>query len=196
MLKLIKNLIFLISVISICSCNLRSKDYSNLKTFDENGHLQVVIENTKGSTSEVNFCMVEKYFLPQGHLEVAFPAHNGFIPSTHLDLNISKSAGPIDVFVVAKALEQGNVLTVRPLGVLKYKIEDTTTYNIVAVPTSAEFQLHSINGFDDFSEHFVDLRKAITEWTLNRHRAENTQLLGWYDEDEAFLIIQKYMLRS
>lgn len=196
MLRLIKRITYLFLSIFICSCHLFTTDYSALETFDEDGNLQVVIENTTGSTSEVDFCRVEKDFLPQGEIAFAFPANNGFIPSTSLDLNISKSSRPIDVFVVSKALETGNILTVKPLGVLKYKVEGTTTYKIVAVPTSTEFELYAINGFHDFSEHFVDLRKAITEWTLNKNKTQNTQLLGWYDEDEAFSVIKKHMLSS
>jgi len=196
MLKVSKLIGILLTAVLFQSCNYYTKDYSNLDAFNEHGKLQVVIENPIGSTSEVNFCSIENEFLQHGNLDKAFPANNGFIPSTHLDFNISKVAGPIDVFVVGKPIEQGHTLTVKPLGVLKYKIENILTYKIVAVPTSAELLSYPINDFGEFSEDFVDLRKQLSDWTLQKNKIENTVLLGWYDEDEAVSIIKQHMLRS
>ena len=173
-----------------CSCNPFGKDYSTLKAFDNNGNVQVVIENTKGDLNDYEYDVAEMQYVEKGVLELPHPTNNGFIPST-----LHSSDSPLDVFVLSKDLAQGETLSTKPIGVLKYKIMNNLHYKIVVVPVLAELVVDPINNFEEFSSGNLDIRKTISNWILQINTDENIQLLGWYDEEEALSIIRDNELK-
>jgi len=175
------------------SCSYLTTDVSTLKTFDENGNLQVVIENTKGDTANLAYDFTEKKYVIQGELQKPHPANKGFVPSTFINNDIIR---PLDAIVVSKPLTKGETLSVKPIAVLKYKIENTVQYNIVVVPTLAGLLLDPIKNFEEFSLNNIELRQQISDWILQQHQNKSIQFLGWYDEKEALSIIKKNQIRT
>ena len=100
------------------------------------------------------------------------------------------------VFVLSKNLAQGETLSTRPVGVLKYKIENSLHYKIVVVPVMAELIVNPIKDFEEFSSSNLDIRKTISNWILQTYNNDNIQLLGWYDEEEALTIIRENEVKA
>ena len=176
--------VFVLGLI-LCSCNPFTKDYSTLNAFDSNGHVQVVIENAKGDLNDFEYDTKEMKYTERGVLELPHPMNNGFIPST-----LHASEGPLDVFVLSKDLAQGETLSTKPVGVLKYKIGNNLHYKIVVVPVMPELIVKPIKDFEEFSSGNLKIRKTISNWILQTYNDENIQLLGWYDEEEALSVIR------
>lgn len=185
-------LIFIsILVLNLISCDYYSKDYSGLSAYDKNGNIYVVVENTKGDTRDIVYDTKAKAYHVKGQVEFPHPTNTGFIPST-----INSSQGPLDVLIYSKELEKGQTLSTKPIGILKYKLENVIQFKIVVIPIVEEFVLDPIKDFEDFSSQNLELRKQLSKWVLQSYTAGDIQLLGWYDEDEALSVIEHYRIRA
>jgi len=182
-----------ISLLIFCSsCSYLSNDYSTLQSFDEQGNLQVVIENSKGAKTNVIYDLSTHTYTEHGSLKQAHPANKGFVPSTLVSSGDNTKSYPLDVFVVGKTMTKGETVSVKPIAVLKYKIGNSLKYNIVGVPAVGELISDPIKNFEEFWMKNTELRQQISDWVLHNYEQNNIQLLGWYDEDEALSIIRAY----
>lgn len=177
------------------ACRHFSTDYSGLQTFDEKGNLQVVIENSKGATTNVVYDFKLKEYAEQGELIQPHPANKGFVASTIISSE-NNHILPLEALVISKNLNRGETISVKPIGILKYKIEHSIRYKIVGIPTVNELMLMPIKNFEEFSLNNVELRQQITDWILSKNENKPIQLLGWYDEEEALSIIKAHQVRS
>lgn len=191
-LKTIKLTLFFWLQVLVNACSYFSNDFSNLQAFDEQGNLQVVIENPKGETTNVRYDFKIKDYTEQGRLKQPHPANTGFVPSTFTITEGNTGNFPLDVFVVGKILQKGETVSVKPIAVLKYKIENVLQHKIVVVPTLKELIADPIDNFEEFSLKNVELRQQISDWILHQYENKSIQLLGWYDEEEALMIIKEY----
>ena len=66
----------------------------------------------------------------------------------------------------------------------------------MVIPIVEEFVLDPIKDFEDFSSQNLELRKQLSKWVLQSYTAGDIQLLGWYDEDEALSVIERYRIRA
>jgi len=93
------------------------KPLTDLSTFDADGHVNVIIETSKGSRNKYAYhpevgTFRFKAVLPEGSL---FPFDFGFIPST-----LGEDGDPLDILVLLDApVAMGCLLTVRLLGVIE-----------------------------------------------------------------------------
>jgi inorganic pyrophosphatase len=178
------------------ACNHLSGDFSKLPTFNEQGNLQVVIENSAGATKNLIYDFEIKGYTDKGQLKKPYPANKGFVPSTRVNTTNDNVIYPLEVFVVGKPLMKGEILSVKPIAILKFKDEDILKYNIVVVPSAKELSLNSIHDFEEFSLNYVELRQKISECILNQYENKSIELLGWYDEEEALRIIKKHQIKT
>ena len=196
MLKTTKFALFLIILVLNSSCSYFSTDYSSLQTFDEEGNLQVVIENSKGETTNVVYDFKSKDYAEQGKLKQPHPANKGFVASAFMSSEQNEGLFPLEVFVISKALNKGETVSVKPIGVLKYKLDNELKYKIVGIPTLNELVLEPIKDFEEFSLKNVELRQQISDWILHMYKSKDIQLLGWYDEEEALSIVKAHQVRT
>ena len=191
-MKITRFLLTFALIVLSSSCSYFTTDFSNLQTFDDNGNLQVVIENTKGDTSNLAYDFSKEKYVVLGDLQHPHPANKGFVPSTFNSNDIN----PLDAIVVSKPLTKGETLSVKPIAVLKYKIENIVQYDIVVVPILTNLLIDPIKNFEEFSLKNIELRQQISKWILQQHEHKNIQFLGWYDEDEALSIIKENQVRT
>lgn len=135
-----------------------ANNLEELKPFDENGELNVIIETPKGCRNKYGFDEKLKLFklsgvLPAGH---SFPYDFGFIPNTR-----GEDGDPLDVLVLMdEPAFPGCLIPTRLIGVIEAeqtecdgKVERNDRLVAVAANSHAHSDIKSIN---DLNETLVD----------------------------------------
>lgn len=171
------------------SCNSKSFDYSELDSFEGNNNLKAVIEIPVGTNDKIEFRPERNAFeidSINGQARIIkflpYPVNYGFIPSTKTS---KENSDPLDILVFAKPLKTGQVLTVRPIGIMKMMDDGEIDDKILSVPINTTYQIIDIQNFEDLSLHHPKIRDIITDWFLNYDENADIQILGWYDESKA-----------
>ncbi len=171
-------------------------DYNSLSSFDENDNLRAVIEIPVGTNDKIEYRVERNTFetdslngQPRVIEFLPYLVNYGFIPST----GISKKgyADPLDVLVYAKPLKTGQIIGVKPIGILKMLDDGEEDDKVLCVPIEKKYQIIDIKDFQDLSVNHPEIRNMISDWFLNYDKNADIQILGWLDESKALSVIRK-----
>jgi len=153
--------------------------------------VNAVIEIPRGQTNKYEYDKQLHVFRLDRNLysPVHYPGDYGFIPST-----LSDDGDPLDVLVLVDAPGfTGCLMTVRPLGMLKMVDQGREDEKILAVGTNNPI-FKDVREYKNLYphllreiEHFFSIYKEL--------EAKTTQIVGWFDADEARRIIVESQAR-
>lgn len=171
----------------LLSCSSKSIDYSSLTSFDQDNNLRAVIEIPVGTNDKIEYNPERNTFeidSLEGNPRVIdflpYPVNYGFIPSGTIN-----NTDPLDVLVLGKPLRTGQVVAVKPLGILKMTDDGEVDDKILSIPVNSNLQTIKIIDFQDLSENYPKIRDMIADWFLHYDKNADIQILGWSDEDKA-----------
>jgi inorganic pyrophosphatase len=192
---MIKNFVSLMGILLLLmSCSSKTIDYNKLSSFDENNNLRAVIEIPSGTNDKLEYRAERNSFeidSLNGHPRVIeflpYLVNYGFIPST----NTSKDskADPLDILVYGKPFKTGQIVSVKPIGILKMLDEGEEDDKVLCIPIKKKYQIIDIKDFQDLSKNYPTLRNMISDWFLNYDKNADIQILGWFDESKALRIV-------
>lgn len=187
---------FLISFLVLVSCkrtnqkpfSFRLVDYNGLKAFDENGHLQAVIEIPTGTNKKIEFDKVRQEFIIDkiGGKDrlidfLPYPGNYGFIPGTLSDKDTGGDGDPIDVLVLTSSLKTGTIIPVKPIATMVLYDEGERDTKIIALPVDSTLQTIKAKDFQSFMIDYDAAKKIIEDWFLNYDGYGTNRLEGWKD---------------
>lgn len=190
-----KNLCFYITGLLLLLLTGCTTDYANLPTYSGTKQLQAVIENPAGTSHRLRFDRETKEFSSEkvaGKDKVInflpFPGNYGFIPSTE----VGSSGDPLEVLVIAEAVETGTVMEVVAVGVLQLNINGELEPKVIAVPARPSEQLVHITDYATLSTQHPALKEILEKWFVHS-TDRNARFAGWRDELFAENLIQRWM---
>ena len=191
-----KNYTYFITILFLFLLSGCKTDYANLPTYSANKQLQAVIENPAGTNHKLRFDRTTKEFVnakEAGRDRVIgflpFPGNYGFIPSTEVGGN----GDPLEVLVIAEAMETGTVMEIVPLGVLHLDIEGELEPKIIAVPARPSEQLISATDYAALSTQYPALKEILEKWFVHHTPTRHAKFAGWRDERFADKLVQRWM---
>lgn len=112
-----------------------------------------------------------------------YPSNYGMIPNTIQSKSEGGDGDPLDVLVLGPALDAGEEVSVRIIGVLKFLDGGEKDDKLIAVCPGNQFsELESLKGLE---ENFPGVTDILKIWFLNYKGQEEMQFMGMGDELEA-----------
>jgi len=190
-------------IIFLISCSSKSLEYHKIKSYDDNGHLQAIIEIPAGTNAKIEYNSKLNQFQqdsingqPRSIQFLPYPVNYGFIPSTKMLKAQNGDGDPLDVLVLSKVLKTGQVLSVKPIGLLKMKDGQVWDNKVLSIPIDKKFQTLDIKNFKDFSSNHNFMREMIGKWFQHYDKMAQIEILGWSDESLALKEVEKWQIKS
>ncbi len=199
--------IFLFFTLALLSFSCRqevtapAEDLQNLPTFAGDA-VQVVVEIPAGTNHKIEYDKEKKRFAvsrKNGKERVIdflpYPGNYGFIPSTYMDPARGGDGDALDVLVIGEAAPTGTILLVKPIASLRLLDEGEEDTKIIAVPADSSLQVMKANNFQEFSIAYDGAKHIIQNWFLYYDGLGTTEFLGWDNEQQARMEIEKWAIR-
>lgn len=183
-----KNVLFILIIIFMASCE--SKNAENYPLKSEDGHFHAVVEIPAGTNKKYEFSP-ESISYEIDHRDgkdrviryLPYFGNYGFIPSTLSNKAEGGDGDPLDIIVIAESLSQGTLLPVIPLGTVKLMDQGEIDYKIIAVPANSDLDLLKIKTFQAFKSKYPSIIQIIEIWLTN-YDSDSLLIEGWLDEKE------------
>lgn len=200
---LINKLQGFVAILILASCSSKSINYAKLNSFDNNNNLQAVVEIPVGTNDKIEYNSVNNRFeqdtlhgVPRVIQFLNYPVNYGFIPSTSISTLQGADGDALDVLILGKALKTGQIVSVRPIGLLKMKDDGAFDNKILSIPTQTKYQTLNIKDFKDLSQNHHKIREMLGEWFQYYDKAAEIEILGWTDENYALKEVEKWQIKK
>lgn len=188
-LMLKNKFLYLFTSLFIFACSSKGIDYKTLDSFDKKQNLRAVIEIPAGTNDKIEYKPARNSFeidsldgQPRVINFLPYPINYGFVPSTRTSKN---DDDPLDILVYAKPLQTGQIITVRPIGILKMTDDGEIDDKVLSIPVDSKYQIIDIENFEDLSQNHPKIRDMIANWFLYYDKNADIKILGWSDESKA-----------
>lgn len=188
-LMLKNKFLYLFTSLFIFACSSKGIDYKTLDSFDKKQNLRAVIEIPAGTNDKIEYKPARNSFeidsldgQPRVINFLPYPINYGFVPSTRTSKN---DDDPLDILVYAKPLQTGQIITVRPIGILKMTDDGEIDDKVLSIPVDSKYQIIDIKNFEDLSQNHPKIRDMIANWFLYYDKNADIKILGWSDESKA-----------
>ncbi|UII22166.1 inorganic diphosphatase [Fulvivirga ligni] len=192
--KHFKPLLILLSAIILYSCDT---NHYNASVFSYNGHVQMVVEIPAGTNVKYEFNLQSKTFetdtvdgLQRTVRFLPYPGNYGFIPSTLMDSAKGGDGDALDVLLLSSAAEQGKLIEIIPVAVLKLLDHGEKDDKIIAIPADEKLRMIDCETLTCFQEAHPNAIKIINLWFTGYK--EDMKFVGWGDEREAMETINNW----
>ncbi len=142
------------------------------KTINKDNSFNVVIEipsgtNEKWEVSKLNGSIVREFYMgkPRDINFGPYPVNYGMLPRTVLPISRGGDGDPLDIFVLGSPLTRGEVVKVKPIGVIKMNDLGDQDDKIIAVHSIGEFK--NINNIDHLNSKHPKILKNVKQWFEN-----------------------------
>ncbi len=156
----------------------------------QGAHYQVYIETPQGHTQLYHLNEgVGLDTLPLGdphHLPI--PVNAGFIPVRSAEGELTR----IRTWVIGKQMTTGEILGIRPVGLIKYQIAQEKHQDILAVPASQVLQTVAVPHFRSLITNYDPVKFNFEYWLRHHQGVGNLTQLSWDDEEEALSYLSTF----
>jgi len=175
--------------------NNKNNFIHNYKTFKSEKTINAIVEIPRGSNekwkiSKIDGNLKQEYFKGKPHLIAygSYPVNYGIIPQTVLPLRNGGDGDPLDILILGKELKQGQIVEVKPIGIMKMSDYGEKDDKIIAVQLDDNF--NNIKTLSEFSEKNPNTLKEIKKWFEN-YKGKNIVIFkSFNDSDEAIELIK------
>lgn len=134
---------------------------SDFQPVDVNGDVQVVIEIPSGSTA--------KWEVRNGKPRIVnylgYPGHYGMIPGTLLPKSAGGDGDPLDAIVIGTAIERGEIVAVKLIGVMVLIDQGEQDDKLIAV--CAGSPLFAVDSIKQLDEEYPGISEILEIWFSN-----------------------------
>ena len=118
---------------------------------------------------------------------LAYPGNYGMIPRTRLPATHGGDDDPLDVLLLGPAIERGQLVEARPIGVLRLRDGGELDDKIIAVPLTGPFA--DCRSIDALDERYPGVSTIISTWFGNYKGGGEITVLGYAPPSVALLSI-------
>ncbi len=181
----------------LAGCGTR---YADLPTFSADHQLlQLVVEMPAGSNHELRYNPATNDFEPRrlAGLEAVVeflpaPGNLGFVPGTSGAAVPGGPASPLPALLLAENQPAGTVIEALPVALLTLDVNGQLQPVVVAVPARpGQRILPRATNWANLNRYYPNVRPFLNLWF--RHRAPNTRIVGWKDEQAASQEVRRWM---
>jgi len=125
-----------------------------------------------------------------------YPINYGMIPQTILPISRGGDGDPLDVIILGDKLAKGQIVKVKPIGILKMIDGVDQDDKIVAVPLNSSFVIY--NNIEHLNSDKPEILENIKSWFVNYKGINVIKFLNYESEEEAQKLIKtssKYFKR-
>lgn len=189
--KLMIGSMIFISVLFACQTDAALTATSlELPPTKQGAHYQVYIETPQGHAQlyQLNegvgfdtLALGDPYHLP-------IPVNAGFIPVRSAEGESTR----IRTWVIGKQMTSGDILGIRPVGLIKYQIAQEKHQDILAVPASEVLQTIAVPHFRSLITNFDPVKYNFEYWLRHHQGVGKLTQLSWDDEEEALSYLNTF----
>jgi inorganic pyrophosphatase len=169
------------------------KDYKALK---KDGNINVVVEIPAGTTekwevSKLSGILSREFYMgkPRVINHTPYPVNYGMIPQTVLPVSRGGDGDPLDAIILGDALVKGEVVEVKPLGVMRMTDGGEQDDKIISVLTSSI--LSNYNNIEHLNNERPEILENIKNWFIN-YKGENVvKFINFESEEEASFLVKE-----
>lgn len=118
-----------------------------------------------------------------------YPCNYGMIPGTLQSADTGGDGDPLDILVLGRAVERGEVIPVRLLGVLKMLDDGEVDDKLIAVSYSGP--LSDVRSLDELREKYPGVTEILEIWFVNYKGPGRIQLLGYETGETARIALER-----
>ena len=176
------------------------KDY---KAINKDGSINVIVEiplglKEKWKVSKLSGSLSREFFMgsPRTIKHTPYPINYGMIPQTILPISRGGDGDPLDVIILGEKLAKGQIVKVKPIGILKMIDGVDQDDKIVAVPLNSSFVIY--NNIEHLNSDKPEILENIKSWFINYKGINVIKFLDFESEEEAQKLIKtssKYFKR-
>ena len=210
-------ILFIIVFAFIISCKNKNDDnekYSSVQTSiiselvgEKNflsGYPPITTENKINVVIEIPAGTIEKWELVktkgtinwerlgEGFREVqylGYPGNYGFIPGTLLSKENGGDGDPLDVIILGPKEERGTIVECNIIGILEMLDNGDQDHKIIAANENSPFRM--VKNISELNEKYPGVTSIITTWFANYKGLNQIEILGFGNEMDALLILNK-----
>ena len=193
----VRNIDLLFFLIIFQNCNPTYKVFKT-ETFSKEKNVNCIIEIPAGTSKKIELYKNSKKFAVDVHngkeriIEyLPYPGNYGFIASTYSNPDEGGDGDPLDVLVLCESLKTGTILETKPIAMLRLLDNGEEDFKVICIPSDRKLQTVSAETFTEFSEKYLSAIEIIEMWFINYNPSDRVKIIGWSDEKEALLEIQK-----
>jgi inorganic pyrophosphatase len=176
--------LLVVSSIILLAASCRSYDIpDHMKS--ENGHFQAVIEIPAGSTNLEEYDFESKSFNSSEEVQIPFlpfPGNYGFIPGTSHPASDKGTGAALDVLVLSGMEEQGSVMEILPIAMLKLQRNGKYENKVIAVPVDSVKNTLDVKNYFEFQRDHYLCKNILMEWFLHVYQSDTIIFIGWENE--------------
>jgi inorganic pyrophosphatase len=187
-------------VFMLCSCSLKNLDYKNIPTYSDNGYINMVVEIPSGTNNKIEYNKITNKFnidIQENKKRkinfLPYPANYGFIPSTYMSYEYGGDGDPLDVLLISKNLNTGNVIEIIPVAILVMNDNGENDSKIIAVPKNNDLQIIHVNSYEDLVNNYIAIKEIIELWFINYKGNGLVEFVEWKDEYSAQNEIKRWL---
>jgi len=117
---------------------------------------------------------------------LGYPANYGFIPKTLLPVELNGDADAVDVIILGKQLQTGQVVRCNVIGMLNIKDQSLTDNKVICVELSSK--LNKANSLKDLKLIAPGILEILEIWFKN-YKGESVEILNYSKRKETFKFI-------
>lgn len=193
----VRNIVLFLFLILFQNCNPTYKVFKT-ETFSKEKNVNCIIEIPAGTSKKIELDKTSKKFavdVRNGKERIIeylpYPGNYGFIASTYSNRDEGGDGDPLDVLVLCESLKTGTILETKPIAMLRLLDNGEEDFKVICIPSDRKLQTVSAETFTEFSEKYPSAIEIIEMWFINYNPSDRVQIIGWSDEKEALLEIQK-----
>jgi len=201
--------VFLLFTIISCKESIKNQEsvldahnyLNDFTTFTKDSLVNIIVEIPAGTDQkwEVNkdTGVIEWERVNEDSLRVVkylpYPANYGFIPQTYMPTSAGGDGDPLDIFLLGAAVDRGDVVPGRVIGLIKMLDKGEQDDKLIAVSENSHFgSVHSLN---DLKYKYPGILEILTEWLVN-YKGNNQIEIQSIEDEQSVLKILKLAKKS
>ncbi|MCA8975528.1 MAG: inorganic diphosphatase [Planctomycetes bacterium] len=158
------------------------------------GHVHAIVEIPTGTNEkwEVKLDGTMRWDVKNGAVRVVhylgYPGNYGIVPRAILGKEIGGDGDPLDIVVLGPAARRGELLKVRPVGVIRLIDAGEKDDKVLAV--AADGPLGDVEDLADIEKRFVGITTILQTWFENYKGPGLLQCKGFGDRKEAERLVE------
>ena len=168
------------------------KDY---KAINEDGSINSIVEISSGldekwEVSKLSGLLSREFYMgsPRKIKYKPYPVNYGMIPRTILPISRGGDGDPLDVLILGERIAQGEIVKVKPLGVMKMVDGGEQDDKIIAVPITSS--LNKYNNIEHLNSEQPETLERIKSWFLNYKGSYTVKFLNFESDEVAKELIK------
>ncbi len=103
----------------------------------------------------------------------------------------NKKGESCETIILSKQLNKGQLVKVKPVGLLRFKMKDSPKNYIISVPVDSTLSSQDISSYHDFSQKNYHTKFLLEDWFRSNCKVGTCSNFSWHSEIQALKQLRK-----